>query len=448
MEWLCLKNFYKKSMLKIIIILETKIFLFCGLLKLNSTKGYFYKPEVGILDYIVDSEGHALYLINKSHLPSEIRDALVGGDAGSGTYNDYASLNDVYGVTSDLKVYYSSGMGSELFGITRDKLDMDNPLRTVFESNGNGAMYSLLSDFDRDNDGEISAEEIKAIKGLTITSASSITSLSELYNLPNLSELIIDSKNLESLEGIQNAPLLNYVYFKTSRIGDYSALCGLENRLKYLYMFNIDDKELAQICGDIKSAKFSELAYMAFVGNISYINSVDFELWPSADSKSSRTLTDVSPLATLNPVTKKAVRYLSLFNNNLSDTMNGEKTEVETFALEFISEFENLYLLRVENNRLTSLKGLKNMSSLAYLGARNNLFGKYEKEESDFETDSLSALKNNSSLIWLNLGLCTSLKWVHYIKDLPLTYLNLDNCTAMIDTSVTGIKGLIKRLRE
>ena len=46
---------------------------------------YFYIPRnenVGNLNYIVDSDGNALYPIKKSGLPDEIKDGLVGGDAG------------------------------------------------------------------------------------------------------------------------------------------------------------------------------------------------------------------------------------------------------------------------------------------------------------------------------------------------------------------------------
>ncbi len=82
-----------------------------GFINIKEVAKYFYCPVdegIGNLRYIVDSDYHVLYLIKKSGLPEEIRNSLVGGDAGNKEYIDYATLKDVYGVTSDLKVYYCS----------------------------------------------------------------------------------------------------------------------------------------------------------------------------------------------------------------------------------------------------------------------------------------------------------------------------------------------------
>ena len=96
---------------------------------------YFYIPineGVGALNYILNKDGNALYLIKKSGLPNEIKDGLVGGDAGSGKYSDYANLNDVYGVTSDLKVYYCSQSG-DIFSLSGGlKFDIDDTTREIF----------------------------------------------------------------------------------------------------------------------------------------------------------------------------------------------------------------------------------------------------------------------------------------------------------------------------
>ncbi len=98
---------------------------------------YFYIPKnegVGGLSYILNKDGNALYLIKKSGLPKEIKSSLVGGNAGEGKYNDYASLNDVYGVTSDLKVYYSSSSNSTLLALGNIELDIDDTTREVFKA--------------------------------------------------------------------------------------------------------------------------------------------------------------------------------------------------------------------------------------------------------------------------------------------------------------------------
>ena len=51
----------------------------------------------------VTYNGKMYYLINKSSLPKEIQEQLVGGDTTE--YSQYIRLQDVYGVTSDLKIY-------------------------------------------------------------------------------------------------------------------------------------------------------------------------------------------------------------------------------------------------------------------------------------------------------------------------------------------------------
>ena len=77
---------------------------------------YFYQPtdETG-LPYILNS-GNMYFLIQKENLPSELQEQIVGGDAGDKTYESYANLIDVYGVTSKLKVYYCSNGLASLVG--------------------------------------------------------------------------------------------------------------------------------------------------------------------------------------------------------------------------------------------------------------------------------------------------------------------------------------------
>jgi hypothetical protein len=163
---------------------------------------YFYDPAgngYGSVHYVTDSTGHALYLIKKSGLPSEISAQLLGGNAGEGKFSDYQGLNDVYGVTSNLKVWYSSGDGT-LTGIDSSELDKDDLTRTVLASSS-----SLASVISKREDGTVSASDIQTIRTLTIDSKSSVTSLSDLYVLNNLEELTLKDISLDNLSGIQNA---------------------------------------------------------------------------------------------------------------------------------------------------------------------------------------------------------------------------------------------------
>ena len=76
------------------------------------------KYGYGAIGYVVNADGNACYFINKEGLPEEIRANIKGGDAGEGKYTDYANMNDVYGVTSNLKVYYCKNGKDKMLGIS------------------------------------------------------------------------------------------------------------------------------------------------------------------------------------------------------------------------------------------------------------------------------------------------------------------------------------------
>ena len=395
---------------------------------------WFYIPAnegIGGLRYIVDSEGHALYLIKKSGLPDEIKNQIKGGEAGEGTYADYSKLNDVYGLTSDLKVYYCSNGTDSIMGKTVEDLDADSPRRPVFKVAENSDIYNLLKDFDNtdgESDGVLTAEEVKSVTNLTINSTSNITDFSSFYNLVSLRELTIDSKTLNNLAGIENCPQLNYVYFKSSVIADYSNLSKV-NKLKYLYLYDIDDNELNTLCNGIKDAQFSNLEYLAVVGNGSYIS--DTKVTTSYNSKkTTKVITNLVPLESLSSATKNAVKYLSINNNNIT----GDLTEIKDFV--------NLILMRCEYNQLTSLNGMKNMNNIAYLCGVGNKLGTIidsgiESKESTETGMSISSLANKKSLYQVNLKDNVNLANVSYFKeDTALRYLYLSGCSTTMNVNV------------
>ena len=396
---------------------------------------WFYIPAnegIGGLRYIVDSEGHALYLIKKSGLPDEIKNQIKGGDAGEGTYTDYAGLNDVYGLTSDLKVYYCSNGTDSIMGKTVEDLDADSPRRKVFSVAENSDIYNLLKDFDNTDgasDGVLTAEEVKSVTKLTINSASTVTDFSMFYNLVSLKELTIDSKTLNNLAGIENCPQLNYVYFKSSVISDYSSLSKV-NKLKYLYLYNIDDNELATLCNGIKDAQFSNLEYFAIVGNEGYISDTEVTTKYSS-TKSQKTITKLNSLSILSNTTKNAVKYLSINNNNITGDLNE------------IKDFTNLILLKCEYNQLSSLSGIENMNNITYLCGISNKLGTIKNDDGtetkeNAETgNAISSLANKTNLYQVNLKNNSNLANVSYFKnDTALKYLHLSGCSTTMNVNV------------
>ena len=294
------------------------------------------------------SEGKALYIIKKSGLPKELQEIMQGGDDNGKTYVDFQTLNDVYGITSDLKVYYSQYEGSELLALSNIELDNDDGERKIFEISESDGYYDALKKYDKNGDDILSAEEVKSVRELTIGEDSTITSLEQLYNLIALEKLTIENKNLTDLQGIQNCSYLYYIFFKNSVIEDYSAMSNIGKRLKYLYFYCINDNELNKICDGIQFAKYTSLENFAVTGNKYYIDTNEFNYGPEHNGvqsvKSDKYITTLSPLVKLSSETKKAIKYMFINNNSIIDE-----------DLNYISDFTNIVLLRAEYNSIKSL---------------------------------------------------------------------------------------------
>ena len=385
----------------------------------NDTKKYFYIPSeegIGGLRYIVNSDGNAIYLIKKSGLPDEIRKQLNGGEAGDKTYQSYVNMIDVYGVTSDLHVYYCTGGIDSIKGVDVANLDNDNPLRTVIGDTD--PEFSSLASFDKDSDGKISSTEVRGITNLTIDNSSSSSNLNFLYKLPSLESLIIRDKNLTNLDGIQNCPYLTSVYFRSCTCSDYSKLGFLQNILVKLYFYNIDDNELNTICNNelgIASFDFNELLYFGIFGN--EFTPITYDIWSSSflssysGGRASKSITTTEPLSNFSNVTKQTIKYLWLNNNKIS-------------SLSGLIDFNNVYSLRAETNYITNLSGLEKMKNLAYLNVANNYLGKNEIyngsteiSEQYSDTDALHFISELNKLYYIRISENTNLKYVKYLKN-------------------------------
>ena len=400
----------------------------------SESSNWIWNPSkygYGAIGYIVNEDGNACYLINKQALPEEIKNSLKGGDAGDGTYSDYARMNDVYGVTGNLEVYYCASGKDSILGISEDDLDRDDPLREVLPAGS-----SIAKLITGDSNKGLTAEDIKSVKTLTIDSTSGVSNLEELYVLTSLEELILDGVNLENLNGISNAIQLYYVQFKNCTIDNYSNL-GNVSKLKYLYFyystsFENPNNQIEILCSSdkgIANANLSNLQYFGIYGVVPNTQTV-------ANSNNTHTkLTNIEPLANLSDSTKKAVKYMYLNNNSLT-------------SIESLSGFENIYLLRVEQNKLLSLKGCENMNDLTYIHSNNNNLGDNEVYNEDLENngkneqeDAISSLKNKAKLYYVRLENNTNLKWIGYLENCTsIRYLYLANNENFINSEVSKIK--------
>lgn len=374
------------------------------------------------LGYIVDSDGHVNFFINKDGLPDDIKSQIKGGDAGEKTYQDYASMNDVYGVTKDLRVYYCSKGKDTLLGTANT--DLDNPVREVFESGS--PLAKLINGNDTDN---VTAEDLKNVKELTITPEDGITNFEEFYNFPSLERINFEGVTINSLNGLQNAIKINYIYFHNSVISDYSAI-GKCKELKNLHMYMPNNEEVSKMCEGLKDAKLTKLEYLGLYGYMHYtvVN------WNYSNTSTTRSeLTDISPLKNLSQETKQAIKYLYFNNNNIEDAS-------------VLEDFSNLYFVRLETNKLTSCKGLENKSSLRYLYLNNNLLGINETEISNEEADSISFLKNNTALYRLDLSKNSNLKQISYLKNITgLKHFLLTNDENIETSCIVELKDILAK---
>ena len=386
----------------------------------NLEPNWFYNGSP--IGYIVDSSGNMHYFINKDGLPDDIKSQIKGGDAGDKSYRDYASMNDVYGITSNLKVYYCKSQ-EKILGTT--DFDADNPLRVVFEA---GSDYAKLVTGNETE--EVTLEDIKGKKNLTITKDSNITDLSELYKFISLSELTLDNLNLPSLDGIENLGYLTKVIFINCQIEDYQKLNNLCNQIEEINFVNSTNIEIEKFCNNTKEKAFTKLTSLKIYSNTNI----------GEASERSR-ITDISCLANLNIETKNNIQYLDLNSNKIT-------------SIVALADFINIKELKINSNLITSLDGIENMNSLAFLNAEINKLGKAEVYDTSLENngrntqnDALAELANKKNLEKLYLYYNTDLKWTSYLSNLnKLEQLDLSGCPNLVISDLTTLRDIWNNL--
>ena len=395
---------------------------------------YFFQNTEG---YILDSENHVMYLINKNGLPDDIKNQIVGGEATS--IGDYYNQRDVYGTTSDLLVYYCENGIDTILGLTKDDLKKDNPLEEAYGSD------SKLAQLLNGGTKALSNQDLKKITTLTINNIDDVEIIKEFKNLPNLNTVYFkDIPEIDNLTGIGGAINLTEVRFENCYVKDYSDLVRNKN-LNKLYLIlpaggNSDVENLFSKTVGIGKDDLPSLQYLGIVGYPSTLQSLErtskLETYGYSDSISFN-ITSISDLKNLTTVTKQAINYLYFNNLNLSsfeDAFEG---------------FSNVYVLRCEYNKLSNLKGIENLSNLMYLFANNqstSYFGTSEVSTGyNSDVDALASLATMNSLTYIDLTSNSKFKWSKYLKDLDnLEYISLNGCSGILDFS--EIASLINRL--
>ena len=331
-------------------------------------------------------------------------------------------MNDVYGVTVDLKVYYcKNNTDSKLGNYVATKDDVN---RKVFDNSSSWANYLKEKYSDvvtTDENGNILYKNLNAIQNLTLN-ANDTNSLdfSELYNFTSLKVLKLYNYDDISLKGCENLAFLENLYIENCNITDYSAISNLSS-LTHLYLLKSNNENVERLSSALANSSLSNLQNFGIADNIS-----DAILTDNRAVTSNKTdVTDISSLTKISETTKNAVKYLWLNNNQITN-LNG------------IENFKNVYQLVIFSNRnLVNLSGLENMTELKFL------YSQYCDKLQNIEN-----LKNCSKLDTVciqNCPLLCSLDGLENARNLKFLYAsscNINDASALVNTTELNILNL------
>ena len=339
--------------------------------------------------YIMNG-GKVYYLVNKSSLPKEVREQLIGGNTTE--YGKYIRLQDVYGITEDLKVYYCDENGNNTYGeMVVANIDPNTPIGKI---NNNNSLKTALSDALKDigvtvNDEDgVTMGNVENLNTLELDGSkyniSSLSGLGEVRGLRTLtlSNLGTSSNYLSGLDGLESLPDLYYIYFKNCYISDYSKLSDCW-RLQYLYMYlppamvELDANNQVTNLGNGlgRANNLTRLEYFGVSGVAQWFDGTNSKsaIYESEEPGKVSTLNDASGLTNVSNTIKDKISYLVFSNVSIS-------------TFDFLSDWSALVTAN-----LTANPNITNLSE----------FGKHENLETvNFSTCKLLNLKRIRELYW------------------------------------------------
>ena len=415
----------------------------------------------GTKNYIT-YDGKMYYLINKQALPDDVKNQLRGGDTTE--YLKYIRLQDVYGVTPDLKVYYcESGTDSALGTLDSTELDPNTPLKKI---NQDAEMKSAITEALASvgvtvGENGVTVGDASKLKNIELDgSKHNITSISGLSELSSLKTVTLSNLNLNDLDGLQNCTLLYYVYFKNCKVNDYSKLATVLD-LQYLYLYlppsmnEVDANAQVTNLGNglANATELNKLEYFGISGTIDMFEG-NYSLDPGAVSSvnkyqySSNTqskLTNISNVDKFASNIKSTIKYMYMNNNSVS-------------SIECLKNFPNIYELDLMSNRnLLNLDGLENHTNLVYLFAQscnlqtiNGLQGqtklKYLTIQQNINLTSLNGLNDSTDIDYIRAFNCNIIDITALENNTKLRMLNLESNVNLENVITLGTCTGIKKL--
>ena len=204
-----------------------------------------------------------------------------------------------------------------------------------------------LLEYDDNNDGELSVNEMKQIQKLYLQNknitdltgleyatdlqvlylySNNISDISVLANLINLTELNLSKNNISNISALSNLTNLTELNLEINNITDISALSNL-TKLTYLYLYNNN---------------ISNIDSLVNLNNLTNLNLM---------------INDISDISALSNLTN--LTYLDLAKNNICD-------------VSLLASLINLTDLNLSYNNISDISSLKNLTKLADLDLRSN----------------------------------------------------------------------------
>ena len=373
---------------------------------INGSRKYIQKAMNNNYFFMDSSSGNTYYFIEKSELPEEIRNQIKGGDNSLTNKTIWADFNDIYGITSDLKVYYCESTNENRIGATDEAIKADKELSKPISGMSKGSDWAKALGLEKD----VTYKDLLNVTELNITNSN--LDLKLMYNLGSLKRLTFSNVNINNLDGIGSAVNLNYLFFDNSKIENYK---DIENctKLQRLYLYfpstmNEEEanKQIENLCDEnigIANADLKNLEYFGIFGKDYFSDrETDFS-WIGLYALKSN-VTNITPIEKLK--SKKYIKYLYLNNNKIS-------------TIECLRGFENLYLLLLTNNSmLNNLEGLQNLQKLTYLYAQY------------CDLYNTKGLENCTSLYYLKLTKNSNLTTLNGLENSKnLTYIYAEECS-------------------
>lgn len=226
----------------------------------------------------------------------------------------------------------------------------------------------------------ISRQQAKDIKKLSIKSKTGFENLYDLKHFTNLEELEVSGCSLESLDGIENLEKLTTLKCNSNNIEDISAVYGLN--VKSIDLSNNNISDISNIASHLKQLEILNINNCEITGEVYLGRSDSLKQVDISSNFVSQLSGEVPNLQILNcsdnciEDINHLIRFSQLKELRLSDN--------KVNSINGIGKLENLELLAIENTEVKDINKLKNIKKL------NSIYidAEIDRSQLDFMVDN------------------------------------------------------------